>query len=151
MSAAAELEPRFVDVLPPKLDDGVLYVSMVFNTVVHHCCCGCGTRVVTPLSPAGWQLQYDGRAVTLNSSIGNHQYGCRSHYWIRQNRVVWSYACTTTEIEESRAATQRARRTWYDGAPPVPKSVNPPMSRDSNYSWWSRLSARWREADRHVD
>ena len=146
MTKSAELEHRFVDVLPPTLEDGVLYVSIAFNTVVHHCCCGCGNRVVTPLSPAGWQLHYDGRSVTLYPSIGNHQYGCRSHYWIRQNRVVWSYECTRKEIDESRATTRQAEVALYGSVESDTQAdgQSAPHSQAPTRSWWSRLIARWR-------
>lgn len=56
MTRIVIMEPRFVDAMPATLHDGVLYVSMFFNTVVHQCCCGCGTRVVTPLSPVEWRV-----------------------------------------------------------------------------------------------
>ena len=32
---------------------------------------------------------FDGRTISLNPSIGNWSYPCRSHYWIKGNRVVW--------------------------------------------------------------
>ncbi len=146
MTKSTELEHRFVDVLPPTLEDDVLYVSLAFNTVVHHCCCGCGNRVVTPLSPAGWQLQYDGRSVTLYPSIGNHQYGCRSHYWIRQNRVVWSYEFTSTEIDESRAATREAQIAIYGGLESSTQvyEQSAPPSPVSRRTWWNRLKGMWR-------
>ena len=35
------------------------------------CCCGCGEEVVTPFSPAQWQMSFDGEAVSLHPSIGN--------------------------------------------------------------------------------
>lgn len=34
-------------------------------------------------------MKYDGEAVTLSPSIGNGAYKCRSHYFIRENSVVW--------------------------------------------------------------
>ena len=55
------LAHKFVDSIPEELEDGVLYVSVPFGTVVHKCACGCGEEVVTPLGPAEWRLTYDGR------------------------------------------------------------------------------------------
>ena len=49
------LRHKFVDYIPQQLDDGVLYVSIGFGTVVHRCACGCGEEVVTPLGPAEWR------------------------------------------------------------------------------------------------
>ena len=45
------LRHEFVDFVPKRLDDGVLYVSIRFGTAVHRCACGCGEEVVTPLGP----------------------------------------------------------------------------------------------------
>ena len=82
-----EITLEFVTLAPPVLEPGVLYISMEYATVLHLCCCGCGNQVVTPLAPARWRLTYDGRAVSLSPSIGNHSFPCRSHYWILALRV----------------------------------------------------------------
>lgn len=89
MKKLSRLEHRFVEFLPDKLESGVLYVSMQYATASHKCGCGCGRDVVTPISPTDWQLMFDGRTISLNPSIGNWSYPCRSHYWIKGNRVVW--------------------------------------------------------------
>jgi hypothetical protein len=81
----------FLNLLPPVIEAGTLYVSMDFGTVIHLCACGCGRKVVTPLSPRDWKLIFDGDSVTLSPSIGNWQYPCRSHYWIRRSRIEWAY------------------------------------------------------------
>jgi hypothetical protein len=84
------LTPRFVESIPDVIDDGVLYVSMGFASAMHRCACGCGEEVVTPLSPTGWQLYFDGENVSLKPSIGNWGFRCRSHYWIRAGKIRWS-------------------------------------------------------------
>jgi hypothetical protein len=82
---------KFVDQVPEDLEDGVVYVSIPFLTVIHKCCCGCGHEVVTPLSPnTGWKLTFDGEYISLSPSIGNRALPCRSHYWIERNQVVWA-------------------------------------------------------------
>lgn len=83
--------PEFVEFIPEDLAPGVLYISMKYGTASHLCACGCGNRVVTPLSRNGWQLLFDG-TVTLSPSIGNFEFPCNSHYFIRGNRVVWADA-----------------------------------------------------------
>ena len=45
------LKHEFVEFIPDKLEDGIVYVSIRYATVAHKCCCGCGTEVVTPLAP----------------------------------------------------------------------------------------------------
>jgi hypothetical protein len=81
---------KFVEFIPRELEVNVIYISIPYATAIHNCCCGCGNRVVTPISPAGWKLIFDGRTISLEPSIGNWRYACRSHYWIENNRVIWA-------------------------------------------------------------
>jgi len=90
MPESTSFEALFSRLIPDSLSDGVLYISMDYGTVIHLCACGCGEKVITPLSPTDWQLLYDGEGVTLKPSIGNYNFPCRSHYWIRNSRVVWA-------------------------------------------------------------
>jgi hypothetical protein len=85
-----EFTNEFVEFIPEVLQDGVLYCSMKYGTLIHNCACGCGLKTVTPLSPSGWFLRSDGDTVTLEPSISNYQYPCKSHYFIRNNKVVWA-------------------------------------------------------------
>jgi len=81
---------EFVDNIPMNLAEGVLYVSMKFHTAAHLCPCGCGEKVVTPFNPIhGWILTYDGTSITLYPSIGNYQFPCHSHYFIKKNKVIF--------------------------------------------------------------
>ena len=93
----------FVEFIPESLDEGVLYVSRRFNTAAHLCCCGCGSEVITPLSPAEWRVGEEKGGVSLWPSIGNWSYPCQSHYWIRANRVIWDKPMNRTQIERVRA------------------------------------------------
>jgi len=81
---------KFVDFIPEKLEDGILYVSVNHCVAVHKCVCGCGNEVVTPIALSGWRLLFDGETISLSPSIGNWNFECRSHYWIRNNRIVWA-------------------------------------------------------------
>ncbi len=72
----AALTPEFVDFIPEVLEDGKLYISQTYATAVHKCCCGCGHKVVTPLSPTGWRLAVERGFVSLYPSIGNWGYPC---------------------------------------------------------------------------
>lgn len=92
------IRPEFVESAPLNLSPGVLYISERFKTALHLCPCGCGEKVVTPLSPARWQLFRDGSTVSLHPSIGNWDYVCRSHYFIRRNRIVWCGQFSPREI-----------------------------------------------------
>jgi hypothetical protein len=42
--------------VPKVREEGVLYISIVHTTAVHHCFCGCGAKGVTPIRPTDWKL-----------------------------------------------------------------------------------------------
>jgi hypothetical protein len=93
--------PQFVDYIPEQLEPGVLYVSLEFATSSHVCACGCGAIAVTPLSRVGWKMIFDG-TVSLFPSIGMWSFPCRSHYWIKENGIVWASQWTMEEIDSAR-------------------------------------------------
>ncbi len=101
------LAPLFTEYIPAEPDEGVLYISMQFETAVHLCACGCKAKVVTPFGPDDWILTFDG-TVTLRPSVGNGQQRCRSHYHIRRNNIDWlpkmSAAATAAASARDRAA-----------------------------------------------
>ena len=104
-----------MEYVPESLEEGVLYVSIPFATVLHLCCCGCGNEVVTPLDPTDWQLTFDGRSVSLSPSIGNWSFDCQSHYWINRNHVRWARQLSEKEIRRVRVAglIESARRYGF--------------------------------------
>ncbi|MFV0387698.1 MAG: DUF6527 family protein [Pyrinomonadaceae bacterium] len=105
---------KFVEFFPDALEDDVLYVSFTYATVNHKCACGCGNEVVTPLSPTDWKLTFDGVSITLYPSIGNWNFDCRSHYWIRDNKVVWSNLWTDGEITAGRNRDHLEKQEYYN-------------------------------------
>ena len=56
MKRVVSIKHEFVEFIPQERQEGVLYVSIPYATAVHNCLCGCGLKVVTPISPVGWQL-----------------------------------------------------------------------------------------------
>ena len=96
------LKHKFVDKIPDSVEEGIVYVSIPYETVIHKCCCGCGSEVVTPLSPADWSVTFNGESISLEPSIGNWSFKCRSHYWITENEVIWSTKWSDKRIEEVR-------------------------------------------------
>lgn len=110
---STRLEPVFVDTMPPELGTGELYVSMIYATTVHLCACGCGNKVVLPLGPAEWQLTYDGESVSLTPSVGNWEFPCRSHYWIRSNAIRWAAPWTSEQVEAGRRRDAAALDTYH--------------------------------------
>jgi hypothetical protein len=107
------LEHQFVHYIPRDLDPGVLYISIEFATAAHRCCCGCGEEVVTPLTPHDWQITFDGETVSLWPSVGNWDYGCRSHYIIRRNRVIEAKQLTDEQIAAGRATDKAVKARFY--------------------------------------
>jgi hypothetical protein len=97
-----KLRHMFVEYMPEKPEECTLYVSVKYATTVHLCPCGCGNKVVAPLSPKDWSLTYDGLSVSLYPSIGNWSFPCKSHYWIRDDEIVWSRKYSRQEIDEVR-------------------------------------------------
>ncbi|MGH7913588.1 MAG: DUF6527 family protein [Candidatus Binataceae bacterium] len=114
MSACASLEPQFVEFLPEKLDEGVLYISIPYATTAHLCACGCREEVVAPLSPTDWRLTFDGETVSLEPSIGNWSFACQSHYWIEGNRVDWAPRWSKEKIARGREH-DRLRKRGHSG------------------------------------
>jgi hypothetical protein len=102
MKPPQTLTHKFVEFVPEELEQGILYVSIRYVTAVHKCCCGCGYEVVTPLSPNDWKLIFDGKTVSLEPSIGNWGFACRSHYWITRNQVSWAEDWSDKRVEASR-------------------------------------------------
>ena len=94
------LKPEYVEQFPDQLEEGLLYISEEFALTAHKCCCGCGEDVYNKLSPVKWHLakSHDG-TVSLDPSIGNWKYACRSHYWIRANRVIDAGPMSARAIE----------------------------------------------------
>jgi Family of unknown function (DUF6527) len=138
-----ELRPEFVTFAPAVLELGMLYVSMEYATVLHTCCCGCGSKVVTPLAPERWSLTYDGKTISLEPSIGNWSFPCQSHYWIKRNAVIWDRPFSRTEIEAVRATDRRElRRAAHFGPLPQHPLISReqlPMERKPVLSWWRRM------------
>lgn len=108
-----KVQHRFVDMIPDVLEDGIVYVSIVYATALHKCCCGCGHEVVTPLSPTDWQLTFDGKTISLHPSIGSWNLACNSHYWIRRNVVVWAGRWSKKRIEAGRQRDRAAKQQHY--------------------------------------
>lgn len=111
MPKVKTLTHEFVEYIPDRLVDGVLYVATKYATVTHRCCCGCGLEVVTPLSPRAWKLEFDGESISLYPSIGNWNFPCQSHYWISRSRVQWDRKWSRAEIDAARAEAKRPRRS----------------------------------------
>ncbi|MFZ5894767.1 MAG: DUF6527 family protein [Myxococcota bacterium] len=136
------LAPEFVDFIPDELHPGVLYVSVRFKSVQHLCCCGCGRKVVTPLSPTGWQMQFDGRAISLHPSVGSWQKECKSHYFIIENQVRWAPRWSEDEISRGLKKDGQAKADYYTVGDMDPPAVGEPRSKPPKRA---PIAEAWRE------
>ena len=106
--------PKFVDRVPHEIEEGILYVSTDVNTAVHLCACGCKTEIVTPIDPSEWQFTYDGETISLYPSVGVWGAQCKSHYWIKRNKIQWSRIYSDHEIDEVQRNERRENQEYYD-------------------------------------
>ncbi len=119
MSRTVRLAHRFVELLPDSLAEGVLYVSIEHSTAAHRCCCGCGEEVFTPLTPTDWALTFDGDTVSLHPSIGNWSFPCRSHYLVKNNKVIWARSMSEREIQSVRSRDKSRKERYFANYDPA--------------------------------
>jgi hypothetical protein len=137
MKRPLKIRHEFVEFIPKVRDRGVLYISIPYATAVHDCFCGCGHKVVTPISCVGWVLTYNGEAVTLWPSVGNWGFPCRSHYFIRNDTVVWAADMTEEMVQQGRARDRVAREHHFGEA-----ALVPPVTRKNKRGIWARITNR---------
>lgn len=106
------LEP--VKYMPKELEPGVLYVSEEFGTAAHLCPCGCGSKIRTPLGPTEWYFENSAKGPNLFPSVGNWQIPCKSHYWIKDGKVIWAGSWTSSQIHAGRRNEEKRRQTYYN-------------------------------------
>jgi hypothetical protein len=107
------IQHKFVEYIPDVIEEGVLYVSIEFHIAVHKCLCGCGNEVITPISPDGWELRYNGKSVSLSPSIGNWNFDCKSHYWIKNNNIIFAPKWDNQEIQEEQEKVKRPKKKKF--------------------------------------
>lgn len=106
------IELKEVKYLPESLDEGVLYVSKKYDVAGHLCPCGCGNKVITPLGPTEWKFKKNRGKPTLYPSIGNWELPCKSHYWIKEGRIEWSYQWSEEQILLGRQTEQEQKEQY---------------------------------------
>ena len=57
MKPQVTLTHKFVEFIPQELAERTIYISIEYAIAVHKCCCGCGNKVVTPITPTDWTLR----------------------------------------------------------------------------------------------
>jgi hypothetical protein len=99
--------------------------------------------VVTPFSPIEWQLNFDGESISLYPSIGNWSFPCQSHYWIREDTVLWSKQFSRGRIDRLRAEDQELRQERFG---PVDRNANGPNPKQEESNMFARLRRRFRSS-----
>lgn len=138
------MQHSFVNSIPDQTEPDVLYISLLYNTAIHQCACGCGSEVVTPLSPTDWEMRYNGAGVSLHPSIGNWNFPCRSHYWITRGKIHWAGKWSEKEIEEGRKRDMKRKIDAYGELDEQPEEnvapIEKPLTEHEKQPWWRRLA-----------
>jgi hypothetical protein len=108
------LQHSFVENIPDEVEEGILYISLPYCIAIHKCVCGCGNEVSTPISPAGWEMTFNGEGVSLSPSIGNWSYTCQSHYFIVKGKVRHALKWSTGKIERGRKADANEVAAYFN-------------------------------------
>jgi hypothetical protein len=140
------IKHEFVEFVPEQLEHGILYISVQYMTMAHLCVCGCGKKVVTPISPTGWEFTFNGRAISISPSIGNWNLDCRSHYVISNSRVQWAGRWSKEMIAAGFERDRDAKEDYYR-APEAARRDEPAATKHEEPSvdlrtrikrWWSK-------------
>jgi hypothetical protein len=107
------LQHKFVESVPVDLENDVLYISLEYCTAIHKCVCGCGNEVVTPISPTGWKMTFDGKSITLDPSIGSWNLKCKSHYFIINSKIKYARKWSDSEIKYGRETEKKEQKKYF--------------------------------------
>ena len=103
-----------VQFMPKELQPGILYYAEEYGAAAHLCACGCGSKIRTPIDTVEWAIEEEEDGPSLWPSVGNWQKPCRSHYVIRNGRVIWCKTWTEREIQEGRQLEHEKRVAHLD-------------------------------------
>jgi len=136
------VEHEFVEFIPEDLEPGTIYISIPYATCSHLCFCGCGNKVITSLAPTEWQLTFDGETVSLYPSIGNWSFDCRSHYWVKESRVIWGRTWSKEKIQANRARDRRQKQRYYGELEDEPSDLKDATEKMADEPGWLRRVLR---------
>lgn len=112
-STTVNMHFEFVERVPKKMEEHVLYISLSFNMAMHLCPCGCCKEVATKISPARWKLIYDGETVSLKPSVRNTGLPCQSHYFITRNQVEWAFDSVEENSKKPNKRKKKFKLFWW--------------------------------------
>lgn len=128
------IKPVFVNFIPDRLEEEVLYICKQYKTAIHKCCCGCGEEVVTPLSPVDWSFKKEGAVVSLTPSIGNWNFACKSHYYIHRNKIIWVSKFSQFQIDQAQELDRSDKKEYIE-------AINQQKNKKTNQTSW--ISKIW--------
>lgn len=117
------MQHKFVEYIPENLIQNEIYISIEYKTVTHLCACGCKKEVVTPITPTDWKLIFNGSSISLTPSIGNWDFRCKSHYWIKENQIVWADKWNNKQIKSGKEKDKRNKQKYYYTEPAQTQKV----------------------------
>lgn len=120
---SARFKHVLVDAIPEELQAGILYVAKDGDVAGHLCACGCRREVITPLSPTDWSLTLTRHGATLDPSIGNWAFPCRSHYFISGGNVVWAKDMSAKAIAKGRQGSRARKQSYYENLNTQPLAI----------------------------
>lgn len=99
---------------------------------------------MTPLAPTDWSMIFDGESVSLRPSVGNWYLACRSHYIIRNGRVIEAPSWSEDRIENEWRRDRKAKATYYGSGATEPgnlptSSVAAVVEQAPKRRWWSQF------------
>ena len=77
-----------IDLVPAlsSMFPGILYYDKQSGLSFHKCACGCGDIIILEHN---YKWNIDENTITISPSIGRMTAPCKSHYFIRNGKVVW--------------------------------------------------------------
>lgn len=108
--------------MPAEFEAGILYVSKEFGIAGHLCACGCGNRIMTPLGAAEWAIKTKNDRISMWPSIGNGQLQCKSHYIIRNSKIIWCHSMTDDWTKTDLERAEKKRKHYFN-----------------QQNWWNRF------------
>lgn len=113
MNPTEHYEAAFVESFPTPMQPGFVYVSTAYSTAGHLCPCGCGSEIVTKLSPVRYKVTFDGE-ISLSPSVAATAFPCNSHYFITRGKVDWHSKLDPGQAALARAVDRRALEEHRD-------------------------------------
>ena len=109
-----KMKAEYVNYMPKELEEGILYISREYSTCAHLCACGCKKKVRTPLGETEWSVDESVEGPSLFPSVGNWQFECRSHYWIRNGKICWAENWSDEKVNTSRSLEEERRIIYFE-------------------------------------